>query len=198
MGLKQQAVDRLTQPGIAVDFPDHVLYVLLKQAPPGDLSLAMAYYHTVSPIISSPKYLEPLFNAICSLGVSEAFYFARTQVSQGHRHLFEQLIAFVLRLHQGAARAQQSVELINQPFTAEEEEWFEYYLAHGRARSLPGAADTLNMRRIATARYNAAVGDGNGASGRVVDGVSWGVLREGLKNGMGPRLTLGSSNHVGG
>jgi hypothetical protein len=156
----------------------------------------MEYYHAVSPAPGTPQNLELLFDTICQIGVSEAFRFARLQVGTGHRTLFERLIANVLIMPQGAAKAQHSVDLINLPFSAEEEDWFESYFAQTKVRSYPGATDTFNMRMIATGRYTAAVAEGRGTSGRMVDGVSWGLLREGLKNAMGPRLTLGSPKGV--
>ena len=183
----QHALEKLTEPTLIPTFPEEILSTLAQHAPSGDLTLSLAYYHTVSPALSSPKALETLFNAMCEVSITEAFYFARGQADNSHKHLFESLISYILSHGDGEDRARKAVELINQPFTDEEEEWFESFLTTGRNRTFAGAKDTVMMRRMATGQFSEALEDSRGTSGRKLEGVNWTILKDGLRHGMGPR-----------
>ncbi|KAI9845415.1 MAG: hypothetical protein M1837_004893 [Sclerophora amabilis] len=179
----QTALEWLTQPSLIPTFPEPILITLVRHAPPNDLSLALAYYHTVAPTISTSKSLEVLYSALCRTSTTEAFYFARAQSGQTRRHLLEQLIHAVLSSSRGEEGASKAVELINQPFTGEEEQWFEQYLTVGKGRNLSGAKDTVIMRRIGRGKFS-ELDDIKGPSGRKVDGVNWDTLKKGLMHGL--------------
>ena len=73
------------------------------------------------------------------------------------------------------------MELIGLPFNEEEETWFEEYLVEGKGRSLYGAKDSVMMRKILTGRAREAVEFGKDLSGKVIDGVNWTSLMDGLQ-----------------
>lgn len=123
---------------------------------------------------------------MCSASLTEAFYFSRSQGSLQHQQLLEQLISSVLTSQAGDARGNKARELIALPLTEEEETWFEEYLLEGEGHSMPGARDTVMMRRIATAQVVEAVEFGRKLTGRKFDGVNWASLREGLQQGAKP------------
>ncbi|OAX85476.1 hypothetical protein ACJ72_00155 [Emergomyces africanus] len=191
----RRALEYLTQPSLLPTFPDEILYVLAthpkqqkqQQNSSGendDDSLATAYYLTVSPPLASPKALNAYFALLCRTHITEAFYFTRKQPSPtSHRDLLEQLILFVLSTTKpGEARAKRAMELINLPFNAEEENWFEECLLTGKARNLPGAKDTVMMRRVATGRLqDLNSGDLETLGGRKIEGLNWDDLRKNLR-----------------
>lgn len=178
----------LTQPSLIPTFPEEILVTLARHAPPNDPTLPLAYYHSVSPVLTSPKSLEVLFVCICRASVTEAFYFARRQSEAMQKHLLEMLISFVLSNSRGAERASKSIELVNLPLTEQEELWFEDYLSNGKGRTLKGAKDTMTMRGIGSGRFRQVLNDKKGPTGKKIDGVNWETLKEGLANGLGPNL----------
>jgi len=137
----------------------------------------MAYYHTVSPTITSSKVLEAYFLVLCHASVTEAFYFSRAQGDLNHHVLFEKLIDYIHTESKGAVRATRGVELIGLPLNEAEESWFEVFLEDGKGSTLPGAIDTLTMRRIALGRSNAKSPKGGSGSGKLIDGVNWDTLK---------------------
>ena len=165
----------------------------MRLAPGGDLTLALAYYHSVGPALPTSRALDALFSALCQVSTTEAFYFARRQEDGTHRRLFEQLISYVLAQPAGDERARKAVELVNQPLTEQEEGWFEQQLTTGADKQAPGARDTLTMRRMATGRFVDALGHARDPSGRKHDGVNWTVLKDGVRHGLGPRGALGGA-----
>ncbi|OJD13639.1 hypothetical protein AJ78_05920 [Emergomyces pasteurianus Ep9510] len=205
----RRALEYLTQPSLLPTFPDEILYVLathpktLKQQQQNpsnendDDSLATAYYLTVSPPLASPKALNAYFALLCRTHITEAFYFTRKQPSPtSHRDLLEQLILFVLSATKpGEVRAKRAMELINLPFNAEEETWFEGCLLTGKARNLQGAKDTVMMRRVATGRLqDLNCGDLESLGGRKIDGLNWDDLRKNLRassSGLGSSAAAG-------
>jgi len=143
----------------------------------------MAYYHTVSPTITSSRVLEAYFLILCHASVTEAFYFSRGQGDLNHRVLFEKLINFVHGKSKGATRAARGVELISLPLNADEEIWFEEFLEEGKGSTLPGAVDSITMRRIATGRSSAKSQSRKSGSGQTIEGVNWDTLKRGLQMG---------------
>jgi hypothetical protein len=103
--------------------------------------------------------------------------------------MFEMLIALVLNNSSRDTRADRGVELVNLPFTHEEESWFEEYLQHGEGRSIKGSKDTLMMRRIGTGNFSESLSIRH-MNGRSVGGLDWGTLSEAVEDGMGPRLGI--------
>lgn len=83
-------------------------------------------------------------------------------------------------------REEKAMEFVGLLLTEEEEGWVESFLTEGKGRSLKGAVDTLQMRRIATGKLKEYADDG-AAKGRRYGNMNWEVLREGMKRGLGPR-----------
>lgn len=137
----------------------------------------MAYYHTVSPGITSSKVLEAYFVVLCRASITEAFFFSRAQGELNHRILFEKLISFVHKESKGAIKATRGVELISLPLNEEEESWFEGFLDDGKGSTLPGAQDSLTMRHIATGHSSAKSQKRRAARGQTIDGVDWNTLK---------------------
>ena len=150
-----KALDYLTEPVLIPTFPEEIMYTLCTHPEQRDDKLPLAYFYTVSPALTSPKILETFFSVLARTGVTEAFFWARKQGEAIHRTLFEQLIGSILDGAEGDHRARRSVELIHLPFSKEEEGWFEAYLSNGRGKDLPGAEDTLAMRKTITGRTGA-------------------------------------------
>lgn len=181
------ALQYLTHPSIIPTFPDEIIEVLVGHAKNNDLSLPLAYYHTVQPSLTSPQAIECLFSAMARTSVTEAFYFCRGQSEHARRHMFEMLIALVLNNSSIDTIADRSVELISLPFTEEEESWFVEYLQHGEGRSIRKAKDTLMMRKIGTGKFSEALSIRH-TNRRSVSGLDWQTLSEAVQGGMGPRL----------
>ncbi|KAG5287135.1 hypothetical protein I7I48_02991 [Histoplasma ohiense] len=205
----KRALEYLTEPCLLPTFPDEILYVLATQPKHAqqqsqqlpnenyDDSLATAYYLTVSPPLATPKALNAYFALLCRTHITESFYFSRKQPSpSSHRDLLEQLIVFVLSATKpGETRAKSAMELINLPFNAEEERWFEDCLLTGKARHLPGAKDTVMMRRVATGRLqDLSAGGLEALGGRKIEGLNWDDLK---KNLSASSSALGGSAAVG-
>jgi hypothetical protein len=181
------ALQYLTHPSLIPTFPDEVLEVLVRHAKNNDLSLPLAYYHTVQPTLTSAQAIESLFSAMARTSVTEAFYFARGQPEYGQRHMFEMLIALVLNNSSKDTISDRSVELVNLPLNPKEEEWFEEYLQHGEGRSIKKAKDTLMMRRIGTGNFSGSLSIRNPNS-HSMSGLDWHTLSEAVQDGLGPRL----------
>jgi hypothetical protein len=185
----QVALQYLTHPSLIPTFPDDILEVLVRHAKNHDLTLPLAYYHTVQPALTSTQALESLFSAIARTSVTEAFYLSRGQPEYAQRHMFEMLIALVLNNSPGSTIANRSVELVNLPLTQEEEGWFEEYLMNGEGRSIRKSKDTLMMRRIGTSNFADSL-DLNGINARPIGGLDWAILLDGVEDGLGPRLDV--------
>jgi hypothetical protein len=177
----RRALEYLTEPSLIPTFPDDILYVLtLPTLPKHDDSLAMAYYLTVSPPLLSDKARQGFFETLCRSSVTEAFYFTRQHGEEYHRRYLEQLIAYVHTPIVGGARGSRARELVNLPLDDEEERWFEDYLLHDAAKTLPGAKDTVLMRRFATGKLRDLPADLEWLGGKKVDGINWDDLRRSL------------------
>ncbi len=157
-----------------------------------DLTLALAYYQTVSPTLTEKQGIECLFSALARTSVTDAFYFCRGQPEHAQRHMFEMLISLVLHNSSIDSVADRSVELVNMPFTKEEEVWFEEYLLKGDGATLKKARDTVMMRRIGTGNFPDALSlkGERGFQKRAIGGLDWGTLSEAVEDGLGPRLSL--------
>jgi hypothetical protein len=139
----------------------------------------------VSPALESPATLEALHAAMCRASIAEAFFFARRQPEAKQKAMLEQLIHITLSAPPGADCSERNMELVNLPFNAREEGWFEAYLDTGKGRSLQSARGTLAMRKIGTARYAEVVSQWKGPAGRKINELNWDVLKQGLADGMG-------------
>lgn len=140
----------------------------------GHDNLALSYYYTVQPILSTSSALELLFDAMVRTDVSEALLFSRTQPDYTREILFHRLIAVVLGENHGESNDGAS-ELAFLPFEADEEAWFEEYLTNGDGKGLKKAKDTLLVRKIA--------GDRFGEISHMRGGGQWGPILAGIKAG---------------
>lgn len=151
-----------------------------------ELPLALAYYYTVQPVLKDSRAIQCLFRAIATSSVTEAFYFSRAQPEHTRRHLFEFLISLVINNSPKQTIADRSVELVNLPFSVEEEEWFEEYLVRGDGRGLSRSKDTLLMRKIGTGKFTESLSL-DVPRGRPIGGLDWNNLSEAIQDGLGPR-----------
>jgi hypothetical protein len=182
----QLALQYLTHPSLIPTFADEILEVLVRHSNQ-NLALALAYYHTVQPTVASRSAIECLFSAMARTSVTEAFYFCRGQPEYAQRHMFQMLIALVLNNSSPETVADRSVELVNLPFTSEEEAWFQDYLLNGDGRVLKKGKDTLMMRKIGTGNFSDSLSL-KGIHNRPIAGLDWGTLSGAVEDGLGPRL----------
>jgi len=181
------ALQYLTHPSLIPTFPDEILEVLVRHAKNNDLSLPLAYYHTVQPTLTTAQAIESLFSAMARTSVTEAFYFARGQPEYGQRHMFEMLIALVLNNSSKDTIADRGIELVNLPLNPQEEAWFEEYLQHGEGRTIKRAKDTLMMRRIGTGNFTESLSMRN-LNSRSINGLDWHTLSGAVQDGLGARI----------
>ncbi|ROW02397.1 hypothetical protein VMCG_06088 [Cytospora schulzeri] len=175
------ALEDLAHPSLSQEFSDDIIITLVQNAEHDDYSLALAYYHTVKPVLDDPSALEHLFEAMSRTSLVEAFYFARTHPEQTRRLLFEQLMTSVLEGRGSIDTATRATELVSLPLDSAEEQWFEDYLTNGDGRKLRKAKDTVLMRRVVTGRHADSAGNKD-------LGGQWGVVLGGFKSGMGGRV----------
>lgn len=184
----EKALSYLCKPGLVPTFPEEILDALVQHAPRTGWQLPLVYWHVVAPVLTTTHALETIFKVYCNVGVTDAFFFARTQAEHMHHHLFEQLVAFVLELRAGDARATKCVELVNLPMSPQESGWFEGFLS-GKGKTLMGAKDTLMIRRIGIGKFDDALSGIRGVSGREMNGLKWDLLKGGVERGLGPRYS---------
>ncbi len=170
-----KALEHLTDPSLTPTFTDDILLVLLQHSKCDD-ALAMAYYVTVRPPLRNQQTLDLLFALFVRTNVIEAYNFAKQ--SPHRRRLFEELIVSVHRKEVSEARAQRALQLLGLPFTEEEAAWFEECLLHGRAAKLPGAKDSVLMRRLATGNLQSGSDAVDRLKGTKIDGVNWEDIRQ--------------------
>ena len=103
--------------------------------------------------------------------------------------MFQMLISLVLNNSSKETIADRSVELLNLPFTGEEEAWFEEYLSNGEGRQIRKASDTLLIRKIATGRFTESLAV-KGVVVRTIGGMDWNTLSDAVQDGLGPRLDV--------
>ncbi|PQE13350.1 ELYS-like domain protein [Rutstroemia sp. NJR-2017a BVV2] len=184
----ESALEYLTYPSLLPTFADEILEVLVRHSK-HDLAVPLAYYHTVHPTLTGSSATESLFSAIARTSVTEAFYFSRGQADSARRHMFELLISAVLSNSSPETIADRSVELVNLPFTQEEEAWFEDYLLRGEGRAIRKGRDTVMMRRIGMGKFSETLSL-KGIGGRSVGGLDWDRLSAAVKEGLGPRIDV--------
>ncbi|KAJ5198014.1 uncharacterized protein N7498_007131 [Penicillium cinerascens] len=179
----RRALDYLADPSLIPTFPDEILYALtLSQLPKHDDSLAIAYYLTAAPPLATEKVQRAFFEVMCRSNVTEAFYFTRKYDEFHRRSFFEQLIEFVHKSGAGQTRSKRAMELVGLPLDEDEECWFEECLLQGNASSLPGAKDTVMMRRLAIGQMDGLGAELESLGGKKVDGLNWDDLRESMRH----------------
>ncbi|CAG8958531.1 hypothetical protein HYFRA_00009846 [Hymenoscyphus fraxineus] len=190
----KEALEYLTHPSITPEYTEHTLENLVKYGVEcsrtdgrEDFTLALTYYHSLQPVLKTLSAVEHLFSAIARTSVTEAFYFCRGQPEHTQRHSFEMLISVVLQNSTPETIADRGIELINLPFSKEEESWFEEYLLRGGGHGLRKAKDIVILRRIATGKFEESL-EVKTANTRTVNGLNWNTLANGVEYGLGPRL----------
>ncbi|KAJ9666456.1 hypothetical protein H2201_003378 [Coniosporium apollinis] len=187
------ATTLLTSPLLTPTFPSDILRTLLTHCGPStpDADLPLAYYHTVSAPLNSDPLLRAFFDHLTHSSITDAFFFSRRHPEPTRRMLFEGLIETALAHLPSSKRADAAIELLNLPFSPEEEVWFETFLLEGKGRSLHGARDAVVARWIAVGKIAEAWEATRNMSGRRYEGVSWEGIREGLERGLGGRGEVG-------
>jgi hypothetical protein len=164
----------LTEPSLLPTFPDEILSVLIRHARPTDKFYAAAYYNCVQPPLATPKILNEYFSFLCASNLQSAFFFARARDTQTHKSLFSSLITSTLSdSTSGDVRSARSLQLINLPFSVEEEDWFEDCLLNGEGRNCHGAMDTVVVRRLVRGEGVDDLEGGRTGGGKI-GGMDWG------------------------
>lgn len=190
-GHYETAVGNLTHPSIIPTFPDEIILVLLSRedVPEKDV-LPLAYYNCTNPPLASEEAKTEFVKWMANRNTTETFYWIRGRPEHEHKALLEILIEETLhgsvRHRVDISREAKAAEFVGLPFSDEEERWIETFLTEGKGRTLPGAVDTVIMRRFATGRMVDVANDTT-AKGKRVNGINWDVLKEGVRNGLGPR-----------
>lgn len=152
----------------------------MSSIPKHDDSLAISYYLTAAPPLATEKVQRAYFATLCRSSVVEAFYFTRKYDEFHRRSFFAQLVEFVHQQAPGQLRSTRAMQLVGLPLDEDEEEWFEEALLHGAASALPGAKDTLMMRRLATGHVEGLATELKSLGGNKIDGLNWDDLRSSM------------------
>ncbi|SZF03761.1 unnamed protein product [Blumeria hordei] len=179
------ALQYIAHPSLNPSFTNEIMETLVNSSG-GDMTLPLAYYHTIQPQLSNEKGLEILFSAFAKSSVTEAFYFSRKHNECAQRNMFEMLIATVLNDSTRNRIPVRSMELVNLPFTSQETSWFEEYLTEGEGRESEKAADILMMRLIATGNFSGFLSLQVNRT-RKVDDLDWDTIADASRKGLGPR-----------
>jgi hypothetical protein len=182
--LMKSALEYLTEPTLIPTYPEEILYTLCRHAPENDPSLPLAYYHTVSPGLSSGKVLEALFLVLCRSSLAEAFFFSRTQDEATHHKLFQKLVSFVHAGSKDGSKAMRGATLISLPLNEVEETWLNEYLKDGEGKKLRGASDTIIMRGLIKGDLGFLEDNSEDFSVEKINGVNWSHLKDGLHRGL--------------
>jgi hypothetical protein len=198
------AVEHLSHPSIIPTFPDEILYTLMKgrdRLPSigvakgtADDILPLAYYNCVKPPLDDEKTRNEFAKYLSGRNVTETYYWIRDRPDHEHKQLLEILMEQTLERSSWSrgeeaqlyTREEKAVEFVSLPFNDEEEEFIEKFLTEGKGRTYVGAQDTVLMRRIAMGRL-ADVANEAGARGQRHGNVNWEMLKDGVKQGLGPR-----------
>ncbi|KAJ5396759.1 hypothetical protein N7509_004872 [Penicillium cosmopolitanum] len=176
------AISYLAEPSLIPTFPDEILYALtLSKLPKHDDNLAITYYLAAAPPLATEKVQRAYFETLCRSNVTEAFYFSRRYDDLHRQAFFGQLVEFVLKTPAGQNRSRRAMELVGLPLDQDEAEWFEGTLLRGKASSLPGAKDTVMMRRLAIGQMGGLAPELESMGGKKVDGLNWDDLRESMR-----------------
>lgn len=168
-----------------------MLKVLLEHSTDQGAYLPLAYYNTVRPPLTDPELQKAYFRYLTKLEVTQSYFFLKTQPSQDQRTLLEMLVQEAMSHDNRETRAERTEELIDLPFTEEEEQWFEEFLLEGKGRSLHASRDTIMARRLAIGKYPDAIDVGKQLSGRRFNDVTWDGVKDILGAGLGSRAAEG-------
>ena len=198
----ERALDYLTEPSLIPTFPEDILNVLCRaslecgKSTDSVVPLPIAYYHTISPPVSSDRTLERYCQVLCRFSITEAFFFSRTQGERNHQVLFERLIHYVLSMSRGDGRGECALELVGLPLDGDEQSWFDDYLRHGKGAKLPGAEDTLIMRDLVVGKIGHMGDLRRKQSERKIGGVSWSIIGGKAEHGQGYESRRRQAQHI--
>ncbi len=177
------ALEHLAHPSLQPESADEIITVLVRHAEDHDYSLALAYYHSVKPVLKTPEALELLFGAVAHTSVTQAFSLSRTYPDAARQALFLQLVSSVLGGPGNQDVASRASDLVSLPLDSSEEAWLQDYLTVGEGRKLKGAKDTVMMRKVATGRPVDSLRERN-------LGPQWNVVLQALQRGVGGRTDV--------
>lgn len=155
--------------------------------------MALAYYNCVKPPLETAKVRNEFAKYLAGRNITEAYYWIHTRPEHEQNSLLEILVEQALARDSYSSddgdykRVDRALEFVGLSFTEREEEFIEKFLTEGQGRNYEGAKDTALMRKIATGKLVDVAND-NGVRGRNYDGVNWGLLRDGVRKGLGPRV----------
>lgn len=138
----------------------------------------MAYFNTVCPPLLNTQALDVYFDLLCKTSVVEAYRYSQSQPEAKHKTLLETLVMTVHSETADVARAERAVTLLALPYTDEEEIWFEEYLLNGPGATLPGATDSVTIRRIAIGKELRTF---DRQSGPKINGLNWDDIRSSMQ-----------------
>jgi len=175
----ERALDSLTQPSLLPTFPEEIVSVLCKHATGEQSHLALAYFYSVEPKIQDIGVRDEVFRCMIRASLTEAFFYARSQGDPMHRHLFEEMLGWTLESGDHA-KGKRAVEMVQLPFSEEEEEWFEDFLIDGRGSQLPKSRDTAIMRRLLIGNVDDAKELSKRGRDTNIEGTTWRRILEGI------------------
>lgn len=186
------ALQYLAHPSLIPSFPDEIIEVLCRVSK-DDPTLSLAYYHSAQPTLSNQQTIDYLLSQLVKSSVTEAFYFTRARNEYCRQQTFELLIKLVLSQTPTDVIAERCLELINLPFTPQEERWFEEYLLLREGKTLNGAKDVLMMRSVGIGKFKEFLSleflSLKNPKKEIVNGVNWNLISNAVRTGLGPRLS---------
>lgn len=90
-------------------------------------------------------------------------------------------MGFVLKSSKGESRGTRGLTLISLPLNDLEETWFTEYLRNGAGKMLPGATDTIIMRKLVKGDTDIFLEHQETLNSNKIDGINWLALKESLQ-----------------
>jgi len=144
----------------------------------------MGYYIAVSPPLKDENTFDAFFELLLSNNIVEAYKFAQGQDHTRHKSLFERIVISIHQEKNGSRRAERATLFFGLPFSSEEETWFEDFVLNGNGSKLPGAKDSVMVRRIARGISSADATVLNRLKGESIGGLSWDYVRTGIDDAL--------------
>lgn len=158
----------------------------MNHAKDDNLSLALAYYHTVQPALTHSTAIDCLFSALAEVSISEAFHFYRNQPEFTQKQLFEMLISSAINEAPSVTIADRGSELASLPLNSKEETWLEDYVLTGDGKKNPNGKSTWILRKISMGQTE-KVGALKSTGGKSVHGLDWNNLIYAAQKGLASR-----------
>ncbi|TGZ84138.1 hypothetical protein EX30DRAFT_362079 [Ascodesmis nigricans] len=180
----------LCNPSVTIPDPSKALQILAEYGTPQD---AIGFIAATQPVLTEKEDIEIYFACLCRVDVPTAFGYTRTDAPDHLREgLFKQLVKSAVE-----AGGEAAIRIVDLPLGEEEKVWFEEALKavveKGEKKMQDKARDALLIWWLHTGRYEDVVETTERveARGEVVDGlpgVDWGVIGNGVRKGLGPRM----------